>query len=346
MNTPFRVALTTLVCLGLGTLGQAQVDAAAKSKKAEIQKAAEAAWSSQNWAEAASKYKSLAELGDMNAEGWHHLGYSLHAIDKLDEALQAHVKAYEVGKDRLRGIGAYNAACVYALKGDKDNAFAWLDKAVEAGFVDTNQLGSDSDMDKLRDDERFKKVIAKMNAAPVDPLAGMQPYSYSAPRMHSRLAFFGQRGSAGQIVMEYGQPEWKADYDKAIDSEKTKNRRWRFGKDFWTTFDTNVPITLGGVKVPPGDYYCVLENTDAGFKMWLLDPTEVRAKKLDAYVANMTTGGIGIPLEHSKVEGDAKTADKMVVDIALDEGKTNEGDLKIRFGPHVLAAPFTITFAK
>ncbi len=51
---------------------------------------------------------------------------------------------------------------MYALKGDKDKAFEWLLKAAEAGWNDTAHMARDSDMDSLRDDPRYDKIIALM----------------------------------------------------------------------------------------------------------------------------------------------------------------------------------------
>jgi hypothetical protein len=32
--------------------------------------------------------------------------------------------------------------------------------------------------------------------------------------------------------------------------DKPAGKRWRFGENFWTTLDTNMELTIGGVKVP------------------------------------------------------------------------------------------------
>lgn len=64
---------------------------------------------------------------------------------------------------------AYNLACGFALKGDADQAFAWLDKAAEWGFG--NRDGNidhagrqDPDLATLRSDPRFGEFVAKMTA--------------------------------------------------------------------------------------------------------------------------------------------------------------------------------------
>ena len=39
----------------------------------------------------------------------------------------------------------YNIACIQCLKGEKAKAYEWLEKAVDAGYDDANQLRTDSD---------------------------------------------------------------------------------------------------------------------------------------------------------------------------------------------------------
>jgi hypothetical protein len=52
----------------------------------------------------------------------------------------------------------YNIACSHALAGRKEEALRWLEKSFDAGFTETETVRSDSDMDALRDDERFIRI--------------------------------------------------------------------------------------------------------------------------------------------------------------------------------------------
>lgn len=58
---------------------------------------------------------------------------------------------------------AYNAACAFALMGKADQAFVWLDKAVQAGFLDLEHAKQDSDLSSLHKDPRWATLAAKMN---------------------------------------------------------------------------------------------------------------------------------------------------------------------------------------
>ncbi|MBK9372706.1 MAG: hypothetical protein IPN03_02945 [Holophagales bacterium] len=55
----------------------------------------------------------------------------------------------------------YNLACAHARLKEKDAAFAWLDKAIEAGFSSYRRIEDDDDLFNLRRDPRFGKAVAR-----------------------------------------------------------------------------------------------------------------------------------------------------------------------------------------
>jgi tetratricopeptide (TPR) repeat protein len=57
----------------------------------------------------------------------------------------------------------YNVACNFAVAGVKDDALGYLDRAIAAGFGYKAWLEHDSDLDSLRDDPRFKVLLAKLD---------------------------------------------------------------------------------------------------------------------------------------------------------------------------------------
>ena len=80
-------------------------------------------------------------------------GMGLHRQEKYDEAIAAFRKAIENGC--REDAASYNIACGYALKGDKDQAFEWLAKALESGFHLDQYLANDDDLESLHSDPRF-----------------------------------------------------------------------------------------------------------------------------------------------------------------------------------------------
>ena len=57
-------------------------------------------------------------------------------------------------------------AGVYALAGDKDAAFAWLDKAIDARDGWIALIKVQPAYDNLRADPRFTKILERMNLTP------------------------------------------------------------------------------------------------------------------------------------------------------------------------------------
>jgi Flp pilus assembly protein TadD len=84
-------------------------------------------------------------------------GYSV--IGRLEDGLAADRKLVELlpRDPRVR----YNLACSCALTGRTDEALVHLEEACGLGFDDANLLRKDQDLDSLRDDPRFRELVAR-----------------------------------------------------------------------------------------------------------------------------------------------------------------------------------------
>jgi len=63
----------------------------------------------------------------------------------------------------MRGLGvpsAYNVACGYALIGQNEKAIDWLEISVKAGYDDFDHMRQDSDLDGLRKERRYLRLLA------------------------------------------------------------------------------------------------------------------------------------------------------------------------------------------
>jgi len=56
----------------------------------------------------------------------------------------------------------YNAACAASLANDNKNALKWLEIAINNGFDNLDHINSDSDLDNIRNNEKFKKIIFEL----------------------------------------------------------------------------------------------------------------------------------------------------------------------------------------
>lgn len=68
-------------------------------------------------------------------------------------------QAYKVDDGQI--IALYNAACSYALAGQKEEAFKALDELVAKGYNEPAALKSDTDFTTLRDAPRWSSILAK-----------------------------------------------------------------------------------------------------------------------------------------------------------------------------------------
>ncbi|HYC78285.1 MAG TPA: DUF2911 domain-containing protein, partial [Planctomycetota bacterium] len=235
--------------------------------------------------------------------------------------------------------GLYNLGCAYALKKEKDAAFEALEKAVAAGFRDAGQMEKDEDLAVLREDDRYKQLVEKLKAMP----KGRQALHLTGERKTTRLVFLGEGfRAAQQVAIAYGAPAWSAEYAKNIESGKLDGKRWRFGADFWTTFDSNADLTLNGKAIPAGMYYLALERTkEGGYVLAFLDAAEIRKMKIDPFAVGRTAGkGVEVPMLSEKSTGGV--AETLEIAFEPDASDNSVGALTVRFGPYRLTAPYAL----
>lgn len=327
-----------VAALALTLVIPAQAD---QAKAAELRQAGQAALQSGDLATAADSFGELTRLDPKDGQAWLLYGFALHGLKKLDAALAAHLKASEF--PAVKPIATYNVACVHALRNDKDKAFAWLDKAVAAGFANIEHVNDDADMDSLRDDPRFKATLAAMEAAATKGSAQPQVFVATTERQNLRYFLYGSPKIKGQFSVDYGPVTWKDEYAKFVAKHQEQSPRWRFGQDFWTTFDTNLPLEIGGTTLQPGAYYLTLEVKDGKFVVAFNDPAAIRKQQLDAFRAEKTSGGIPVVFAHTETKEPAAKL-TFLAERAPDDA--TKGVLKVRFGPHELSAAFALRLEK
>jgi tetratricopeptide (TPR) repeat protein len=131
--------------------------------------------------QAAELFKRLIDANPYSGQLYAGYGYCLHGLKRYDESIAALTKAIELGVAPAGQM--YNIACAHALAGRKQEALNWLEKSFDAGFTETETVQNDSDMDSLRDDERFIRITG-LN--PPKGLSRDEQWRYD-------LDFFGRR---------------------------------------------------------------------------------------------------------------------------------------------------------
>ncbi|HEU4389125.1 MAG TPA: tetratricopeptide repeat protein [Blastocatellia bacterium] len=112
-------------------------------------------YSKSRWAPAVRQYESFLRSQPNNGRAWFNLGYALHYSREHTKAIDAFHRAIEHGYRQPTSM--YNIACANAMMGNKDAAFEWLDKSVNAGFDVGGYIENDEDLDSLRSDPRFRR---------------------------------------------------------------------------------------------------------------------------------------------------------------------------------------------
>jgi tetratricopeptide (TPR) repeat protein len=132
----------------------------------EDDKSANQAYVAKDWAAAAQLYEKLVRAAPSNQRYWYRLGASEKSLNHPDKALEAFSKAEIGGAPKY--LTRYAIAEVHATQGDSEAAFSALQEALAAGYAQPEQISSDPDFVRLREDSRFAKLVdqANHNAAP------------------------------------------------------------------------------------------------------------------------------------------------------------------------------------
>ncbi|HEX4439640.1 MAG TPA: M56 family metallopeptidase [Thermoanaerobaculia bacterium] len=110
------------------------------------------------WRNAAKRFEEYVQKNPNSGRGWYSLGFAELAGERPEASVEAFQKALALGYRKPTTM--YNIACAYARLDQKDPAFEWLFKALEAGFDSTGTIRNDEDLDNLRGDARFRKALS------------------------------------------------------------------------------------------------------------------------------------------------------------------------------------------
>jgi tetratricopeptide (TPR) repeat protein len=114
-----------------------------------------------DWEHAIQAYVSIVEREPKNGAAWFNLGHAYHGAAKLPAAIDAFQRAADIGHNP---VAMYDLACCHALAKDKEKALEWLDRAVQVGFDRSEQIRTDTDLESLRGEARFKAIVARAEA--------------------------------------------------------------------------------------------------------------------------------------------------------------------------------------
>ena len=88
------------------------------------------------------------------------LGHAYALAGKKEQALKTIAELQKLSKSKY--VSPFQIAAIYAGLGDKDQAFAWLEKAYQERSDWLVNLNRDQRLDTLRSDPRFGELVRRM----------------------------------------------------------------------------------------------------------------------------------------------------------------------------------------
>jgi Protein of unknown function (DUF2911) len=164
----------------------------------------------------------------------------------------------------------------------------------------------------------------------------------------ARVLYWNQKtdSAAGQFALNYGRPVWKQVYeDPSQFDAMTKGKVWRMGSNFWTNFETQLPLSIGGKSVPVGYYYVGMHRSADGsqWSLAFIDPAEVRHAHLDAFEIRKARVKFEAPLSVAKAEG---KPEKLTITFSYPQDDVKNVTLRIAWGNLALTAPVKVTLSE
>src|SRR5258705_11739418 len=105
--------------------------------------------------------KRCPQIIASNPTGIGYLGFVYAAAGKKAEAQRVLDQLKESSKQRH--VPPYSIAIIYAGLNDKDQAFAWLNKAYDDRSFFIALLKFETTLDNLRTDPRYKELLKRLN---------------------------------------------------------------------------------------------------------------------------------------------------------------------------------------
>jgi hypothetical protein len=171
--------------------------------------------------------------------------------------------------------------------------------------------------------------------------------SDSPERGTTRVGYWNNEKNmgAGQFAIDYGRPVWRKEYeDTAKFDAMTKGKVYRLGSNFWTTLDTDMPLTIAGKTIPAGAWYLGLHRSEDGatWSVVFIDPAKARAAHVDASEIERAPIAYKAPMT---VEQAAEAKDKLTIDLIFQRDNLTDVTLRIAWGKIQLSAPIKVPMA-
>lgn len=106
---------------------------------------------------AQADYAKVVELEE-ESKSYQSIPYAYLALGDKEKAVEYMEKILEEEEDKGN---LYDACCLYSLMGEKEKALDYLEKSFEKGWRAFTHMDNDSDLDNIRDTQRYKDMVEK-----------------------------------------------------------------------------------------------------------------------------------------------------------------------------------------
>jgi tetratricopeptide (TPR) repeat protein len=114
----------------------------------------------ENYNEAASAFETATQFNPNGFWLWLSLGFTRKELTQLDGAIEATLRATKLStKPNEIGSALYNLGCYNCIAGRSDEAIDYLDRAFQKDGSIREWAREDSDLESLKKDERFLRLL-------------------------------------------------------------------------------------------------------------------------------------------------------------------------------------------
>ncbi len=129
------------------------------SQPNSIFRKADSIFNSQNYALAKTEYENIFKTDPGTALAWNRVGFSCYNLGQFDEAIKYFNKSLSMNpSEQIKPFVLIRLAKSYGARGDKENTLIFLQKAVEAGFLNLNEINTDKNLQLIKNESGFTKV--------------------------------------------------------------------------------------------------------------------------------------------------------------------------------------------
>jgi len=142
------------------------------------------------------------------------------------------------------------------------------------------------------------------------------------------------------VSIEFGRPVWNRQLDNpATFDQLTRGKVWRLGSDYWTTLDTNLPLTIAGRKIAVGLWYLGLDRSADGatWSLAFIDPVKARSGGMDGHWMDRVPVELKVPLIVETTTG--ALTEKLAITLTAQPDNMRNLTLRIAWGRLRLATP-------